>query len=161
MRRPGDAAHLARRLRWSLRPPAVSGDDLAWVAAQLREAEFALWTRQSSADQAHSLGVARRCAGGDPWLVQAALLHDVGKAEASLGVAGRVLATALALVRVRRFPGRLGAYLRYPDLGADRLAAAGADPRVVAWAREHHWRPADWTGTVPPADAARLAAADH
>jgi hypothetical protein len=35
----------------------------------------------------------------------------------------------------------------------------GAEPWVVAWAREHHLPPSQWTVPRPWAD--RLAAADH
>jgi hypothetical protein len=168
----GELPHLARRFDAALRPVAPSEGDERWAAGWLSEAETALWRSQPTVDRAHTIAVARRViaarAGGDEsaseaprWLIAAALLHDVGKAEAHLGVAGRTLATALELVGVRRAPGRLGRYLRYTELGASRLAAVDADDRVVAWAREHHRPPGRWSGTVPAEQATLLAAADR
>ena len=39
----------------------------------------------------------------------------------------------------------MGLYLLHPELGADLLSVAGSDPLTVAWAREHHLPPAEWT----------------
>ena len=43
------------------------------------------------------------------------------------------------------FTRRVGLYLLHPELGADLLSVAGSDPLTVAWAREHHLPPAEWT----------------
>jgi hypothetical protein len=51
---------------------------------------------------------------------------------------------------------RIGLYLQYPQLGADLLAVAGSDERVVAWAAEHHEPEDSWT---VPVEAGRLLAA--
>jgi hypothetical protein len=101
-------------------------------------------------------------------VLAAALLHDVGKVESGLGTYGRVVATLAAAVAghdqaphwaaSRGFTRRVGLYLLHPDLGADLLAMAGSDPVTVAWAREHHRPPADWT--VAPHLAAALKSAD-
>jgi hypothetical protein len=126
-----------------------------------------LWRSQSPLDRAHTLAVARQVAVADAdsgpprWLVAAALLHDVGKAHADLGIVGRIAAALLELAHIRRAPGRLGAYLSYPERGASMLIDAGADPRVVAWAREHHVSRARWSGVVPLEDALLLARADR
>lgn len=157
-RRFAELPHLAARFLRSLRPRPLSAADAAWVAAVLAPAEFALWQSQQRVDQVHTVAVARRVETADPWVVKAALLHDVGKAEAHLGVVGRVAATVLELVGVGRFPGRLGRYLAYPELGARSLSGIGADERVVAWAREHH-RPAAQQSSVVPLDLANLLAA--
>ena len=93
------------------------------------------------------------------WVLAAALLHDVGKTEADLAMPGRVVAALLTLVGVSTAPGRLGRYLRYPSLGGALLETAGSDPRVIAWATQHHWSPPQWT--LPPQWALALAAADH
>jgi hypothetical protein len=164
-RRWRELAHLAGRFARSVRPPTVPDEDVAWARAWLRPAEMALWSAQAPVDRVHSVAVARAAVrgastdGAPPWLAPAALLHDVGKVDAGLGALGRAVATVLELVGVHRAPGRLGRYLRYPETGAERLAAAGAAPEVVAWAREHHLPPASWT--VPAPWAARLAAADR
>jgi hypothetical protein len=170
-RRPGELVHLARRFAGHagsiLRPRAPSVDDEAWARSWLSDAEAELWAAQAPVDRAHSLGVARlvadRGGGTEParWVVAAALLHDVGKADAPLGLSGRTAATVLELARVRRAPGRLGRYLRYPATGAEHLAEIGSDPRVVVWAREHHLPPAARSAVVPLEVADLLAAADR
>jgi putative nucleotidyltransferase with HDIG domain len=167
----GEAGHLARRFWWTLRATPPSAEDDAWACAQLAPAQAALWRAQHGLDRRHTVAVARRvldaaasadvaAAGGPPsWLVEAALLHDVGKAEARLGVAGRTVATVLELVGVRTAPGAVGRYLRYTERGAELLSGSGARPEVVAWAREHHEPPTRWT--LDPRWAGLLAAADH
>jgi len=127
----------------------------------------------SAQDRRHAAGVARRfdssCPGSTPdWGVAAALMHDVGKIDSRLGTFGRVLATlATAIVghdratgwsRHRGFTRRVGLYLRHAELGSALLAGAHSDPRVQAWAGEHHSPEARWT---LPLDVARaLKAAD-
>ena len=91
--------HLIRRFFTSLsrRPPAIS--DVTWVNENLLAGEFTLWLRMKSYDQRHSIEVARRFTALYPAFtrdqVAAALLHDIGKVESELGVAGRVIATAV------------------------------------------------------------------
>jgi hypothetical protein len=79
----------------------------------------------------------------------------VGKLDSGLGTYGRVVATvsaalagrdaALVWSSGRGFTRRVGLYLRHDELGGDRLALAGSDPLTVAWAREHHRPPGEWT----------------
>jgi hypothetical protein len=107
--------------------------------------------------------VARHVLATDPaapdWVVAAALLHDVGKLDADLGVVGRVVAALLSACRLAHAPGALGRHLRYPATGAAMLAAAGEPAPVVQWAAQHHLPATAWT--VPAPWAARLAEADH
>ena len=123
----------------------------------------------SDPDRRHAVGVARAVASrlGDTAtrpVLAAALLHDVGKVESSLGTFARASVTAAALVRgrdamaTRRPDTRAGRYLRHDEIGAQLLAAAGADRLTVTWAREHHLPPDRWT--LPPDLAAALKAAD-
>ena len=94
------------------------------------------------------------------------MTHDVGKSVAGLGTYGRVMATlseavgGRSMARVwadrRGMTRRIGLYLQYPALGADLLAVAGADARVVAWAAEHHEPEETWS---VPVDAGRLLSA--
>ena len=98
----------------------------------------------------------------------AALLHDVGKVSAGLGVYGRVVATLAGAAAGRSMAGawtegkgftrRVGLYLRHASLGADMLTMAGSDSLTVTWAREHHLPEEEWT--LPPAIARALKAAD-
>lgn len=165
-RRVGELAHLARRFAGSLRdrPPAPA--DAEWAYDELAPELFELWAAQAPRDRRHSIAVARAVLGDvgpsvPPWLGAAALCHDVGKAQARLGIVGRSVATALELVGVRRAPGRLGRYLTYADRGAAALDAAGAPAEVVGWAREHHLAPDRRSGVVDAQLARALERADR
>ncbi len=118
----------------------------------------------SGSDRRHAVGVARDVVailgpGTERPVLAAALLHDVGKVEAGLGTLARVPATILGLLGGRiRWRGRLGAYLRHDQIGAELLRAASSDPLTVAWAAEHHLPAPRWT--VPTHVAQALKAAD-
>lgn len=105
--------------------------------------------RMTHRDQRHALRVSRRLRaelgdGASELLLKAALLHDVGKAEAPLGIPGRslvVLAGALRVAgRLERLPGlgtRVRRYRQHPALGAELLRQAGADPALIEIVAEH------------------------
>jgi len=170
--RPG---HRIRRFVGSILPHRPDESDLDWVAQQLSPTELRVFERMSVRDRSHSIRVARLAAsevdrldGDTAWMVPAALLHDAGKQVAGLGTYGRVVATLSGWLggagmgpvwaQRRGMTRRVGLYLQYPTLGADLLAVAGSDPRVVAWAREHHLDEDRWS---VPLDAGRvLVAAD-
>ena len=77
------------------------------------------------------------------------------KTVAGLGTYGRVVATLSAAVAGednarlwasgRGLTRRVGLYLDYRELGVDLLELAGSDPMVVAWSREHHDPPEQWS----------------
>lgn len=113
---------------------------------------------QPAIDQRHGYLAASYVAGHFPQrleLIRAALLHDVGKRNARLGVIGRSLVTGLGKVGLGRLVDRKGGradlYLRHGELAAEELFELGADPLVVAFARFHHARrppeidARDWT----------------
>lgn len=174
----GTPGHLARRFFASLRPggPGTAGE--AWARNWLKASEAEIWDGMSGPDRRHAVGVARRVAAasgnrdgsGVPRnLLAAALLHDAGKQGSGLRVAGRTGATVAAIVlgrdRVvswtaarRGWPARAGRYLTHDEHGARMLEAAGSDPLVVGWARDHHRPPARWG--VDPALGQILKAAD-
>ncbi len=166
------------------------------MASLLSPAETTLWGRMSGPDRRHAVTVAQRVeaalsrgsgaegpscpapapAPGEPGgapapspVLVAALLHDVGKVEAGLGTAGRVVATLVGLAGGRRraevwaarsgWLGQVGRYLGYPHVGAALLEAAGSDPLTVAWAAQHHLAPERCQ--LPAALAAALRAADQ
>ncbi len=124
-------------------------------------------------DQRHSLDVlyTLQCRGEThPALMQAALLHDAGKA-------GEVhLWHRVAVVLVRRLAPRLlnwlaatpagwqrGFYVhrRHPALGAAQAAAAGCDPLAVALIQQHQSAmPQAWRHSREGALLAALQAAD-
>ncbi|HEX2064429.1 MAG TPA: HD domain-containing protein [Acidimicrobiales bacterium] len=160
--RPRHIAHLGRRFMGSLWPGGPSRRREGWVATVLSPAEHRLWRRMSGPDRRHAVAVARRVdramgGGADRPVLVAALLHDVGKVEAGLGLLGRVAATAASLAG-RRPGGAMGAYLRHAEVGSGLLEEAGSDPVTVAWAREHHLPPDRWT--VPAEIGAVLKACD-
>jgi hypothetical protein len=142
----------------------------------LGPAERELFERYNPHDRAHSLAVASAVTEGgadqsdpeDRWITQAALLHDVGKVESDPSTLLRVVGTVLGVLHLQeRSAGwidsggrlaRLGRYMNYRSIGAELLAAAGSDQRVIAWALEHHSPAAEWS--VPAEGAALLRAAD-
>lgn len=169
------ATHLVKRFFGSVIPRGPRADDIAWVDTQLDPPELELWNRLPRADRRHSALVARRVVaslGDDATrpVVAAALLHDVGKLDANLGVYGRVIATISGSVvrhdpdtirdwtRTRGFTRRVGLYLQHPRLGGDMLELAGSDPLAVAWTREHHLPADEWT--LPERIAVALKEAD-
>jgi hypothetical protein len=169
-----DTAHLVKRFFGSLRPGGPSARDRAWVAETLSASELQLWRRMYGPDRRHSLQVARdveRRLGDDATtpVLAAALLHDVGKLDAGLRTFGRVVATltiklagraeVVSWQRARGLHRRLALYAQHPELGAQMLTLAGSDALTVAWTREHHLPPDEWT--VPASIAQVLDACDN
>lgn len=158
--------HLARRFFGSLSPRPLDPADDVWIRDHLLPGEVDLWQRMSRADRKHAAGVAREVDrlldGADRAVVAAAALHDVGKIDAGYGTVARALTTGVALAvgrtRLVARGGRAARYLTHDRIGGDLLAAAGAERVTVAWAREHHQPPENWT--VPDAVGAALSAAD-
>ena len=170
-----EVGHLSRRFVGALSPRGPSEADEAWVAGALGPGEHALWKRMSAPDRRHAVGVARAVAGSlGPGatrpVLAAALLHDIGKLEAGLGVWGRVGATVAGMAGGRAgaerwatrpgLAGRFGRYLRHPQLGGRLLTAAGSDRLTVAWTESHHLPPGLWDPAVPPEVGAVLKACD-
>jgi hypothetical protein len=156
--------HLVGRFIGSIRPGPPATDDEDWAIGHLRPGEVDIWRQMSNPDRRHAVGVARKTVAMlgtetdsvvDPVVVTAALLHDCGKVVSGYRTPARVVATlvwstidhtkaAPWLDRGRPFR-RLAQYRLHPELGSEMLAAAGADPVVVAWAREHHRPIAAWS----------------
>ncbi len=144
------------------------------AAEVLPPALLDLFRRMPAEDRRHALRVLadlRSRGATAPPLLQAGLLHDLGKAGAGVGLVHRVSRVAL-----RRLAPPLWRYLsasatgwrrpfwvvrHHPERGAVWAESAGAAPEVVALIR-HHERvaPADWAGTPLAAWHAELAWAD-
>jgi hypothetical protein len=156
---PGSWSHLTRRFLWSLRVDPLSPEELDEVGCWISGDLLGAFLDQSEADRRHGLDGARVVAatGGRHELVVAALVHDIGKRHARLGVVGRSLASALSLLRLPT-PGRLGTYLDHGRRGADELTALGWSGLVVDFARSHH---AARPSHIDPHDWDVLVAADH
>ncbi len=172
------AIHLSRRFvgaLWWGSPPSV---DDAWVRTFITPAEYEVWVRLANHDRRHSIGVARRVqvalAGTEhadqPEWLEAALLHDVGKLDARLGVFGRVGATlagsaaghdmADVWATKRGITRRVGLYLKHGELGGTRIRLAGGSEPAARWAEAHHHED-DWFATgIPPVVVEVLHAAD-
>jgi hypothetical protein len=161
-------AHLAGRFLRAHRPGGPSAADRDWAASVLTAEELGLWQRLPGHDRCHTVEVARRVetalagtayAGDDRWLA-CALLHDVGKLAAGLGIYGRVVATLAAKAGRPEAGRRISLYLRHGQLGADMIRSAGGREEPAAWAAVHHRR-REWTGSNLPSPVIEaLAAAD-
>jgi putative nucleotidyltransferase with HDIG domain len=125
-----------------------------FVSEHLDGAGRALFCTMSRRDQAHSIATAARLsveAPGDPELLQAALLHDVGKGQqTTMDRVAYVLLAAIdqgALKRLARdgggVRGALHRSLHHPALGAAMAAQIGCSQRVCQLIARHHRAPAD------------------
>ena len=122
--------HLAKRAVTSFRNHPVNDEQLGIARAVLLPDEFSLWTRMQNRDQRHSLQVLSRfdvlCSYATREERAAALLHDVGKCESTLGWFGRIMAT---LVGHRTVSFRL--YLNHEEIGLSLLRDISSE-RTVA-----------------------------
>lgn len=155
-----EAWHLTKRFFGSLRQREPRPAEEEWLVAMLSPAEEKLYRRQAGIDRCHSVDcalAARERLGSHASLhaVVASALHDVGKADSSLGTFGRVVATVVGKAApagtIERwetgsgFRGEVARYVRHDVRGAELLMAAGSHPHVVGWAREHHEPPDRWS----------------
>ena len=122
--------HLAKRAVTSFRNHPVNVEQLGIARAVLLPDEFSLWTRMQNRDQRHSLQVLFRfdvlCSHATREERAAALLHDVGKCESTLGWFGRIMAT---LVGPRTMSFRV--YLNHEEIGLSHLRDISSE-RTVA-----------------------------
>lgn len=117
----------------------------------LSGAEWDAFCQQPVADQRHGYSAGRAveaALASSPSAVRAALLHDIGKRHARLGLAGRTLASVAIRIGLPLWEAAR-TYRDHGMIGAGELAAWGAEPLVVQFARSHH-------GARPPTIDAKL-----
>jgi len=140
--------HLIARFREMGETVSSEAQDSAFAAGVLTPAELALWHSMDPRDRRHAVGVTRRFAAGCRGAVReelaAALLHDVGKSQVSMGRLARSVATVAALTSTMR------RYRDHERIGAQMLKSIGAHPRTVELV----------AGTASDAVAVALRAAD-
>jgi len=149
------ALHLVRRFFGFLTARPLAPTEQTTIHVSLPSPLALLFFSQRPEDQRHALDVCSRV-GNDPALVQAALLHDVGKIDSDLGVIGRSLAT-MWLGTSLPIWGRWQAYIDHGRVGANILEAHGADELAVAFTRYH---PGLAPVGIDPVEWRRLSAAD-
>ena len=98
-----------------------------------------LFWKQSVPDQRHAIIVAGRVEAtfpGDAPMIEAALLHDIGKWRPNPGAISRSIATILALMRLPMTK-RMWAYRDHGPRGAAELEQARCGELAVEFARLH------------------------
>lgn len=131
--------HLARRFVGHLRAEPPGPDDQHFVHEHLDGVCADLFWLQSVPDQRHAIDVARRVSGARPndsGAVKAALLHDIGKAEANIGAVARSIATVLASAGLPMTTS-MRTYREHGQRGAAVLEEADCGSLAVAFARYH------------------------
>ncbi len=129
----------------------VRPDERQLIAEQLAPAQVALFERMPRRDQRHCLDVfhtLRQAGHNDVSLLQAALLHDVGKAGQGLNLLYRTFIVLMRYVAPYQFErlaadGRgwrapLAAHARHAAVGAELTAQAHGSVDVVWLIRHHH-----------------------
>lgn len=137
---PGSLSHLVARFFDALAARPL-GDSEREAVGRLLSAEAAeVFFAQPVIDQRHGYHASRVVTAAgveDPEVVAAALLHDVGKRHARLGVLGR--SAASVLIRLGLPLGeRVRVYRDHGETAAVELERLGLHPLVADFARHHH-----------------------
>jgi hypothetical protein len=126
------------------RASPVSDEELL---VYLSKGQATLFRRMAATEQQHAYAVLQACRAdgrNQPELMQAALLHDVGKTLGPVTIWHRVTMVVLDFLRpalLLRLADRDKAVyvlLRHAQLGADLAAAVDTGPLACALIREHH-----------------------
>jgi putative nucleotidyltransferase with HDIG domain len=136
---PGSLGHLTSRFFEVLKARPLLDREAEEVRSWLSPGQAWLFFSQAGHDQRHGYEAALVAIhhGLDLVAVRAALLHDVGKRHARLGVIGRSLAS-LAIKARLPLPGRWRIYRDHGRVGSAELTAIGSEPLVVDFALHHH-----------------------
>jgi len=139
---PGSPAHLLARFFDVLTARGLSARERVQVSHWLEPVLAAVFFSQPRADQRHGHHAATVVAASgraDSDALVAALVHDVGKRHARLGVVGRSIASIMIITRLplgRRFR----SYRDHGALAARELGRLGAPTLAVDFALHHHGR---------------------
>ncbi|MEX2134417.1 MAG: hypothetical protein WEB67_09780 [Acidimicrobiia bacterium] len=137
---PGSFGHLSARFIDYLTAKPLTDAERQIVTSTLTGEEARIFFEQGPKDQAHGFAAALvvlESGQSTGERLRAALLHDVGKRSAGLGVLGRVAASVLIKMGLP-ITGRFTLYRDHGPVGAADLEAAGSPPLVVEFARAHH-----------------------
>ncbi|HEX6219926.1 MAG TPA: hypothetical protein VF115_02415 [Acidimicrobiia bacterium] len=137
---PGSPAHLVRRFFDVARARPLTDVEREhvreWLSPQLAD----LFFDQPHHDQRHGHTAARSVIDSgfdDLGVVTAALMHDIGKRHARLGLFGRSVASVMIITRIR-LPERIAVYRDHGIVGARELGDAGAPSLAIDFALHHH-----------------------
>jgi len=160
---PAVAVYRVRQFLAALTARNLSADDRAFAAQYLTPPQLALFERMARADQQHAIAVARLLlerGWTDTTLLQAALLHDIGKAGSGLSPVHRTVIvllerlwpTALDRLSARDEGWRRPFYRHrhHPEYGARLAESVGAAPAVVALIRYHQEQEAREPASIRP-----------
>lgn len=146
-----DLFYRVRQFKQAVAAPELSDAQLAEIQAILSDSEFALFLQFDRGEQWHSYQVMQTLqeAGHvQPDLLQAALLHDVGKTRLPLSVWDR----SLIVLMQKMMPGKTAVWGKnsadgwkrpfvvkeqHPEWGAEMVEAAGSSALVVSLVRRH------------------------
>ncbi|HEX9864469.1 MAG TPA: HDIG domain-containing protein [Acidimicrobiia bacterium] len=157
---PGSLRHLAGRFFDVLSSKPLSAAETAAVRGWLTPAEAGVFFSQPTADQRHGYHAATivdDAGERDLAVLRAALLHDIGKRHARLGVIGRTFASLLIRFRLP-LTAKARLYRGHGELAAEELEQMGCETLVIEFARHHHGARPD---VVPPATWDLLQLADE
>lgn len=154
-----DIVYRAQQFIRAVATRKLSPDAWGVIEAVLSPAELALFHRQAAVDRVHCFRVLetlQEAGETDPHLLEAALLHDVGKSRLRPTLWDRVAGS----FGDRFFPGRVQAWAeggndawrrpfvirwRHADWGAQMTHKAGSHPTTVRLIRYHQSDPASLT----------------
>ncbi|MDE0230726.1 MAG: HDIG domain-containing protein [bacterium] len=137
---PGTWGHLFKRYREGILSSPLDPAEWDWVESFLADPERSAFREQPTADQRHGYRAARvaeAILGAHRSGIRAALLHDIGKRHARLGLVGRALVSVAIRLRVPLWE-RARIYRDHGPVGSEELSGWGAEPLVVEFARSHH-----------------------
>jgi hypothetical protein len=136
---PGSVGHLTRRFFDVLTSTPLLVSERAAVESWLKPEMVEVFFDQMDADQRHGYHAALSVISdghNDGEVITAALMHDVGKRHARLGVMGRSVASVMILLRLP-LTERVIRYRDHGRNGARELTELGAPSLAIEFALHH------------------------